>query len=422
MSVIIICSFLPMILLAIVKEKRADSPIVIFTIVWGLISFLASLRLYGMNEVSYKTYLMIFLGTFSFLVGGLLLSGKTIANFHGVERNETRVEKCMLLLQVLALISFTVSALKAINLIRSGLTLNDIYNMRIQMAYGSTTALTSDSSIQSIVLEYFAKPVLAISIPYSIIDFLKYKKKVSIMMTLIMLILSFINRGNRLDILCFFVTFILSQRLLNGGFNLSKKQKRYILIGVLLGAILLFYLSNMRDNFDIGNTAYSYLCGNVPFSDIKIKNLGTSFSYTIIVTSYQGIFRFLNQIIESLGMNGIEIINIAQKYADVESAVSITSSKGLFNAFVGPFYYLYCDAGWFGIIVFSFLNGCIAEHIYNEAFSNEDIIMKTLYLIIIVRGVIFSFYNYLFASIMYGMAIIILYFISKVTKSKRREI
>ena len=422
MSLVLLCVFLPMVFLATMKEKRIDSPLVLFTGIWGVISFLSSLRLYGLNAVSYRIYIMIFLGTFSFFLGGLLLSGKTVINFQGIERNEIRLSKCMRMLQVLALISFIVSTLSAIKLIRSGASMSEIYNMRIQMAYGSTTALSSNSSAQSILLEYFARPVLALSIPYSIISFLRYREKVSIILTLIMLALSFINRGNRLDILCFLLTFIFSVRLLSVDFHLSKRQKRNIFLGIVFGVVLLNWLSSMRGKFDMWRTAYSYLCGNVPFSDLKIKDLGDSFPHTIIATSYQGVLRFFNQVLEALGVNGIEIINIAQDYADVETAVSITSSDGLFNAFIGPFYYFYCDAGWLGIILFSFINGCIAEHIYQEAFSSEDIIIKLLYLIILVRGVILSFYNYLLASIVYGMAIVILFILGKITKNRNRRL
>ena len=104
----------------------------------------------------------------------------------------------------------------------------------------------------------------------------------------------------------------------------------------------------------------------------------------------------------------------------MENSEVITTTGGIYNAFIGPFYYFYCDGGWIGIIVYSLLNGCIAQYIYQHAYRSKDIITWIFYLIIIVRGVCFSFYNYLLVSIMYGMAMIILIIIGKLTVLRKK--
>lgn len=417
MSIIILCMFLPIIALAVLLEKKIDSPMVLFPLTWGIISFLASLRLYSLVDVSTGTYIMIFLGTVAFFFGCYIVRRRRIINFIAVDRNEKIISQSMMILQLISLIVFILSSINAITLLRSGLSINDIYNMRIQMSYKSVTALTSNSSFLSIVLEYFARPVLAICIPYSIIRLLKNKQKLPIILTISMLVLSFINRGNRLDVICFLLTIIFSFRLINLELVFSVRQKCYIATIATLGIVLIILLSNLRGSFDLGKTFYTYFCGNVPLADIKLASMGNDFKNTYFATSLQGVLRFFNQIAEMLNLGGWDLLDMGEKYADVETAVSITTSGGLYNAFVGPFYFFYCDAGWIGVFLYSFINGCIAEHVYNEAFTSVDTIMWILYLIIIVRGIIFSFYNYLLVSIMYGMSMIILLILGKISKN-----
>lgn len=418
MTIFILCLFIPLIYLGYISERKIDSPMFLFPLVWGIISTLASLRLFNLIEVSNATYAMIIMGTYSFVLGCLVTKKKRIIHFASKKRNERSIKKTMIVLQLLALIVFLYSSTSAISLLRSGSSISDIYNMRIQMAYGSTTALSSGSALTSILLEYFARPVLAISIPYAAIVLMRDKKKIYFILTILMLILSFVNRGNRLDIACFLLTMVFSFRMIDQNFRISKKQKRYVFLTAVIGIVLIFIISTTRENFNMVESFYFYFCGNVPFADIKLNALNRPIEHTYFTTSLQGIVRFINQIFETFHFGEVKLFSLAEQYAFVEKAEVITTNGGLYNAFIGPFYFFYCDGGWLGVIIFSFINGLLSEQSYKETRRNDDIIMWMIYLIVIVRGIILSFYNYLFASITYGMAAVLLIIIAKRSNKK----
>lgn len=411
--------FVPLISFALAIDKRIHSPMVLFTIIWGVICIFSSMRLFHFIEVSEKVYYMICMGGVFFSLGCLF--GKKTKKFIAstMMRNNQKLDRYMRGLQYFSCVIFLWAALAAIMLLMQGKTMNDIYNMRILMSYGVETDISSSSKLMSILLEYVGRPVLAISIPYSVIKFLKDKQLLPIILTIIMLLLSFVSRGNRLDFVCFACTVVFSYGLINKQFRLSSKQKKYIIIIAFLASIGFFWITLSRGKIDMLETIYAYLCGNVPFSAIKIEALGEAYTKTYFATSLQGMLRVINQFVEMLGIGEWKLMALAEQYANVETASVITTKGGLFNAFVGPFYFFYCDGGWFGVAFFSFLCGYLSEKIYKVAFEKDDMIVWTLYLIVIVRGVLFSFYNFLFVSIMYGMAVIILLILNRATKRKR---
>lgn len=420
MTICILIILVPLVILSYLLEKKISSPMVIFTVLWTIVSFFSSLQLYDFIHVADSIYWMIIIGVTFFFIGCVLIRNYNIVQFMPKERDTRKLDMVMLGLLCIGIIIFISSSVVAIFLLRSGLSISDIYNMRIQMAYGIETPLSATSSLMSILLEYVGRPILAISIPYSAIVLVKDKRVFPILATGIMLVLSFINRGNRLDIMCLGVTTVFAILLVNQRIKLSGKQRKIIILVIITFGLGIYYISSMRGDFDLLETVYSYLCGNVPFQGIKIEQLERNHEYTYFATSLQGILRFINQILNSFQVDQIEMLSLAEIYSNVESPEVITTTGKIYNAFVGPFYFFYCDGGWIGIMIYSFFNGCISEYIYQQAYRSKDIIVWIFYLIILVRGVCFSFYNYFLVSIMYGMAIIMLIIIGKVTILKKK--
>lgn len=351
---------------------------------------------------------MILIGVFFFEIGACL------AHLFGIKQltlksfNEEVFTVVMIRLQIIALIIFIISDLRIISLLRSGYSMADIYLMRINMANGGITELSGISGIVEVMLEYFARPIMAISIPYSCMAIVKNKNKQTFILTCVLLILSYINKANRSDIFMLFVTLIFSIILNGKKIELSKKQKIFILVGGIVAVGTFSYLSRLRGGTNtIGNTVYMYLCGNAPLADIKIQNLGKNFKYTFGLTSLQGFFRLFIQIVEKMGFNPPDLFLIAENYSNVEAAVNI-GGNNMYNAFVGLFYYFYCDFGWIGVVIFSMFFGYFSERLFIRYFRTNNIFIATAYLMVLVRGVIFSFYNFLFSGITYAIAFLIL--------------
>ena len=283
MTIFILVVLIPLAVLTWLIEKKISSPMVIFTILWLIISFLASLNLYDFIYVTDSIYYMIIIGVVSFFIGCVLTRKCNIVQFMPKERNEKKLNVIMTRLLVIGIIIFISGSISAMSLLRSGISINDIYNMRIQMSYGAETPLSSTSSLISILLEYVGRPILAISIPYSVIVLIRDKKIFPIIATCIMLILSFINRGNRLDIICFGMTILFAIPLVNRKIKLSKKQKKNIILVIIVFGLGIYYISTTRGDFNLLETIYSYLCGNIPFQSIKIEQLGKNYEYYVLL-------------------------------------------------------------------------------------------------------------------------------------------
>lgn len=410
--------FIPIIILGYKKDKSLGSPIVVFPVIWTWIATMTYLRLMPINEVSNRTFFIVILGVLSFCIGALFYR-KPSVKLHQIQSNNIDVDKFrkyFIALEVLAILIMTLSSLVVITLLRSGYSMEDIYFMRLQMAKGGDNALSGVSDINVILLEFIARPILAIAVPFTVLDYLLNNKKTTLLYTIILLVLGYINKANRLDIL-------MSIFILAYSYVLLEKKRR--INGLLLARfglvfiaifVLFNYLTNMRGGkADFISTLYYYSCGNLPFFDIRLHELDLSHTYTIFLSSFQGVVRPFGQALSMIGIEIPQLYLIASEYVNVEDVVDI-GSEGTFNAFIGPFYFFYCDLGYIGIIFYSLILGWVMEKLYYKTILLHTLLPALFFVMFFVRGCVFSFYNFLLSGITYGMAfwiLIALYFKTK---------
>lgn len=421
--IVILIGMVSFVFIFIFMRTKGDNSIVcpmfLFPIIWFLVAFLSNLRLYDIVEVSDKIYWMIFLGVLFFELGALIANNYKIKQFDLKPCNEKKFGKNILFLQIIATVIFVIADIQVLNLLSVGYSLADIYVMRLNMANGGITELSNGLGVIEIFVEYLARPILAISIPYSCIALVKYKDKKNMFFTIALLILSFINKVNRFDVFMMFVTLVCAIIISGRKIVLTDKHKIAIVCAIVIGVVSFVYMSQLRGGTtSLGKTVYMYLCGNIPFANIKIQELGNNYEHTIIFTSLQGFFRFFNQIIEVIGFENQELYLIAERYSNVEDAVNIGGNY-MYNAFVGIFYFFYCDLGWFGICVFSFIFGYFAEMLYVISAKKDNVYLSTLFLMVLVRGVVFSFINFMFVGITYAMALPMLFIVAMISKGEK---
>lgn len=393
------------------------NPIFVFTVIWGAISVLASANMFGINETSDAIYGMTMLGVFFFVIGGfcvMQMIGKKKHNTNLVLRNTQWTtsyrNRMFFLFQIMAIVTFFVADIQSFLLLRSGYSIADMYAMKIQMGLGNSTLLSQKNGIVSILLEYFARPILAISTPYGCISFFKYKNKKQLLITVLMLFLAFFTRFNRMDIMIFVITFICCFVILGNKEQMKKiykKYKRFVIVFSAIGIVLFSIITINRGIESFGKAIYYYFCGNMPFCNAKIEKILPNRINTWGLTSYNGVLRPFLQMLEGIGISP-ELVSVAETYINVEQAEVISNTGSIYNAFVGPFYFFYCDLGVLGIILYSFVFGVICEQCYMKMKKVGSDYYIIFYLILLVRGIFLSFYNFIGTNIAYGVAIVLL--------------
>lgn len=393
------------------------NPIFVFTVIWGAISVLASANMFGINETSDAIYGMTALGVFFFVVGGFcviqMISKKkyyTSSALRYTQGSATYRNRIFFILQIMALITFFVADIQSFLLIRSGHSIADMYAMKIQMGLGNSTLLSQKNGFVSIFLEYLARPILAISIPYGCVTFFKYKNKKQLLITVLMLFLAFFTRFNRMDIMIFVISFICCFVILGNKDQMKKiykKYKRFVIIFSVIGIVLFSIITINRGIESFGKAIYYYFCGNMPFCNVKIEKILPNHINTWGLTSYNGVLRPFLQMLEGIGISP-DLVSVAETYINVEQAEVISNTGSIYNAFVGPFYFFYCDLGVLGIIVYSFVFGVICEQCYMKMKKIGSDYYIVFYLILLVRGIVLSFYNFIGTNIAYGVALILL--------------
>lgn len=382
-----------------------------------MISLLSCSGLMKMNDVSYRVYAIVAIGVAFFAIGASLNSPiEAKIQEHTRRYNFDKLRKYFIYIEIVAIVIMFFADIIVIALLRSGYSMEDIYYMRLQLAQGGDNALSNTSNGATILLEYIARPVLAIAVPLTVIDYLVNKSKKTVLYTLLLLVLGYINKANRLDILMSIFIFLYAFVVFTK--RDKNKTKKYLSYG--FGAIACFflfnYLTTMRGGkADLGDTFYYYACGNMPFFDIKLRSLDMHHEYTYGLTSFQGVVRPFGQALTTLGFELPDIYETASKYADVEEMVDI-GSDGSFNAFIGPFYFFYCDMGLWGVILFSLITGYVIEKLYRKSIYSKDPFVSVVFLVFFIRGCVFSFFNYPLVGITYGMTVWILYYLSKKIK------
>lgn len=404
---LLLISFLA-ILLGYAKDKKFTSPIVMFSFLWAFITTLAVFPLRPINEVSDNMLGIIIVGVFFFFLGSIIVPRK-INSSGAVIYNNDKIYSYLKYLQILGIIIFLIADIPALILLREGATMEDLYQMRMSMAHGGETELSGASHFLTILLEYIARPVLAISIPYTVLDVLLYKRFRNIIICITLLVLGYISKANRMDIILAFVSFLYAYLVFKKSTKFSIVKTWRLSIYLVLVLVLFVFLSSLRSSKEMNmfDTFYFYLCGNIPLAEVKIAKLGIDHIYTYGMTSFQGLIRPFAQFFEIFQIGSSQLFDLADKYADVEEAEYI-GGYGLYNAFVGPFYFFYCDLGYIGVAIYSALFGFCVEKLYYKALSQKDFLVNVLFVMIVVRGVLFSFYNFLFAGIPYGVALFIL--------------
>ncbi|MGD1816185.1 MAG: O-antigen polymerase [Pleomorphochaeta sp.] len=393
-----------------IKNKNIYNPITIFCSVWAFVTFLASLRLYGLYETSVKTYLVIWIGIISFVFGCSVLGRfqlRVKVSSLGKENEFTFNKNIIYIIILTATVILIVTAYKSINLLFSG------HNLAYIRYIAQDEVMGSNNGLILILFNYIAQPICQLLIPLSaLMYFSNNKDNKIIILSIIPIILLVISNGGRFILLYYVINFVFIGMILNAHINISNKLKRRINVILLIVISIIIYMTVARNGYTIGKSFYTYICGCVPHLSLRLSNFDGLKKYTYGISSFQGFVRPIFSIITKIGItdNFPSLLQLAENLNNEVLSPIYIGENLRYNAFVSLFYYFYIDFNLFGVVFLSMFYGYICKLFYYRAKkngSNSNIIAYSL----LLQSIVTSMFRFQFSSFMFAMTFIYLFLI-----------
>lgn len=385
MEILWLGALLLLLFFSIYYFKDMYNPATLFLIMWSLVYFLYCLHAFGLYHADSIVLLYIMIGIFSFVAGCFLASRIKIASKY-ISIKSFR-ENFIWIIEITAVVILLFGALNNIRFIRTlGATI-------LTIRYGDNP-LMNISTPYVILRDFFAVPVVYLSIAFAFAKALSGKKFRKWLFTAILLVV--------LDMLALFeqaclyalaviivfsiLYYLRKDRIDTNNLSFVKYIKWIGLIAIILVVSLFsFRKSSILQNIYIYPTG-SFVCFSRKLEDFN--SLGPDspyggFSYGF--ATLLGVFRPIQDVLQALG-GGLQIFeNTSEFYWPFLGVpVSISSQNIIYNSFVTMFMYFYKDFGVIGIIVLSFIFGMMAQNAYDNVKCNSDTYSITIYLLFVI--------------------------------------
>lgn len=420
-------------------QKTWTAPGVIFCGFWAIISFLASLRLFNINAVGIKTWLVILIGNLSFLLGTKIIiraGKKRSPSIQGTQLKGDGNRVCYYLPQKVYWILFIIVGIymagqlvQTMRLISTGVTLADI--RRASFGMSEIAGYNYSKGFFAGFFRTLISAIKTILIVAGIDSYFRNTQK-NIIYIIAAAFLTFcdaFSNGGRWIFLYFIVEFFCCRSILfdqtstpRASIFSGKKFKRAI-FAVIVFVVILFAFSQIsidrgieKDN--MGKTLYIYFCGCVPFLDVKIKEIDGARIYSYFFAGQYGFWSYMIPVLKRITGYKFPIFSqIIIKVMNAQDARYI--GGGVFNAFVTAFYYLYADLRFFGVVIGMFVFGIIAGTLFKKARLDQSSSVLVPYLFI-SQIIVKSIQSYAFSSADYVFIFVIMIIISVLSKYKIR--
>lgn len=404
----------------LIKRKHGTwtCPSTLYCFFWTIITLLASLRLFDLNEVSWKAWIIILVGSISFVVGSeakFAIGRKSLEECTSNVSYYLKKKTFWILFAVLAVL--TIRDLKnSYDLMKAGYSLGLIRSASYgEIEIGGYIAKSDFVSVLlSTIRSSFQVILIAVGIEYFISDFKQNKKY--LIAVLVVVVADAFSFGGRWGIAYFIVEFFVCYSI----YSFRKDDFEQIVISksskgkvVIFGAILIsliLVVTVVRGGSLQGSLSYfyAYICGCVPLFDLKLQELESTKITSLIFAGQYGVWSIIIPIFSKiLG------IGTPQLYSDTLTKVMTGQTYynigggRTYNAFVSAFYYLYADMRIFGVIVGMMLFGVLAGTLYRSCTDSANKSSVVPYLII-TQMIVKTVQNYPLSSRTYAVVFFIM--------------
>lgn len=382
-------------------RKTWAAPDVFFCYLWAAISFFASLRLFSMYGVSEKTWLIILVGSIAFLIGvafadQIKMKGTkqaaqaALAAEHTAEVSIMK-KRTFWIFTGLLYIPAVIGVIKTIQLMNAGYTLAEIRLASFGIV--EITGFTANNGYVGEMIDTLQIAVEMLVIATGIHYFVLNTKKnyMCIIAVMGLTILGSLTDGGRFGLAYTTIELLACFSIYRGlgkkaGFTWSTKAKRSVRTLVLVMIVVLLVVTFIRgaEISTLIKGYYRYFCGNIVFFDRHLQQIDTSAFWSY---SFAGLYGYWIKLLPLLNeLFGIPYpetyLTAVDKILDVQTFIKI-GDRMYTNAFITPFYALYADARWLGVIFGMFAFGALSGGVYKKLKCNVGGKSVVIYLIIV---------------------------------------
>ena len=407
--------------MGIKSQKDLFNPIVLFFGLWGIITLLSSLHLFGLKEASNKAYIIILVGLLGFLSGFLLiqlLCKKTnIKRFSLISNNVYEINyNVMYVLLLISIIYTSFRVYRTFSLLAEGYGLFKVRLLSFEPINRSLIGLL-DYYFRS----YFIKGIVYICVIVAAVDYFAGKKdKKLLIMTLILVLLSSISSGGRLTMYNFIIVFLFALIIFRKNSQIQRKYI-YIISVVFLSLIISMYVISIvrKKDFDLFRTLYVYFASCIPFMEYHVDIVSKTGEYVYGMGFFSGIIKPILLFLSKVGiLDRPDKFNLFNELiADLQNVINLGDVR--YNAFVTLFYYFYFDFGHLGVLLGSLMYGAMSGFSYLSVKKKLNYLNVAIYLLI-VQGMFTSMIRWAFSVPAYVFAFGYLLFAFKKTKHRNQ--
>lgn len=402
-----VCSFLCLFifLFSYIRHNKIYHPVTSFSLLFFVVTFMSSLRLYNFYTAPDIAYIIISCGVLFFSIGSILVENKRFVVGKNVHEKKYDFNKCMyyILLSICLLIVFPRFVI-ILSYLLKGNTIGDIY-----VILAASTIEEEElalSGLQNILMQFIGYPILYTLVPTSIVLFFNTYEKKFIIIAFILGIIRVLLDSRRTYLISFFLFLFIAflhykeKLLLNKKYhNLVKKIKKYIPL-LLIAIILIFtFISRSRSNtvgqkYSSLGSFYNYYAGCVQYLGYCIQNYRFEHSYGF--TTFRGLFSPIFGMLKIFGIEPIHPYQVATEIVNgMKYVVFYVAPNSRFNSFTTCFYQFYCDGGYIGIIFLSIIFGMFSQILYTKFIYDNQLRFDVKYLYYYGTILLLSFTNML---------------------------
>ena len=400
------------------KSKTWACPETLFCYEWALISFLASLRLFGLYEASWHTWIIILIGSVSFVIG---CSGGRMIKVKINSTGRNIISERVFWIFAAIIILYTIPDLvQSIHYMRLGVSLGDIRNASVagqDMVEGYTRR---EGALWEYV-ELCTSVMNLLVTGHGILEYIKDSKKnfKYIATVMIITLMQTFAYGGRFGLAYVIIELLVCMNLNKvTGKNLisvmSVRLKRNIkrIVILLVAVIVIVTLIRGAEATDLLKKYYRYICGDIIFFDLHLERMDGQSLMSCTFAGFYGFWAVVLPILNRLGINYPQLyMDTINEVMDGQTFLQIGDGLAT-NAFITPFYHLYADFRMPGVILGMMFFGMIAGVLYKKVKLRKDGYSVVCYLI--VTQVIFkSLQMYPFASKIYVLAFVVIWILGK---------
>jgi len=366
------------------------NPAAIYSLFWFCMMLLAWFQFYDIYEVSIEVYMLAFISV-SFFVMGHVINLMLRSRFNITRKVKYDINiKMYYILLIACIISLWQNYTLIGYVLSEGLSVSSAYFLMARAVVGQSEELKEIyTDLGSQVQQYIGYPLLYLLIPTSILLYYKTFKNKYLVIVLLLFLIRFLADFKRTLLVFIILFFVFYAILMRKNISIAyqnnpfiRKKIKYFSIGLSVALFAFFWVVSLLrhnmpgDEYSLFQNFYYYYIGCFELLDIRISGWeGLNIDYTLGFTTFRGVIApfiaigklIIGDEISTTFLDATYLVNSLHDY------VVYISPYHLYNTYTTSLFQFYCDGGYIGVCVLSFLYGAFVSILYKDFCEVGDI-------------------------------------------------